>query len=142
MGWIEDIRSRKSHPQPSPTAFTDAAMQRWRALGEELRQDVEEFNSHQHGASFEQPGEGSYRVTNSQSGLILDLAADFDARIVRYDYRRLNDNSAGAPEGGMISMRQRPNGLVEFYSADERLTSEETRQILLEPILFPPQLAA
>ncbi|HYX52964.1 MAG TPA: hypothetical protein VE783_05900 [Candidatus Limnocylindrales bacterium] len=142
MGWIEEIRSRKPDTDATPTAFNDAAMRRWRALGEELRQDVTEFSSQQKGAEFEQPSESSYRVTNSQSGLILDLTADFEARVVRYDYRPLNDNSVGAPEGGMLSMRQRQNGRVEFYSADERLTSEETRQVLLEPVLFPPQLAA
>ncbi len=142
MGWIEEIRSRKPDAKTTTTAFDDAAMQRWRALGEELGQDVNEFNSQQKGADFEQPSESSYRVTNPLSGLVLDLAADFDARVVRYDYRRLNDNSTGAPEGGMLSMRQRQNGRVEFYSADERLTSEETRQVLLEPVLFPPQLAA
>jgi hypothetical protein len=142
MGWIEEIRSRKSGSRTEPAGFVDAAMQRWRALGEELRQDVAEFNSQQTGADFEPASETNYRVTNSQSGLLLNLTADFDARVVRYDYRRLNDNSAGAPEGGMLSMRQRQNGRVEFYSADERLTSEETRQVLLEPVLFPPQLAA
>lgn len=142
MGWIDEIRSRKTQTNATPAAFKDAALQRWRALGEELRQDVTEFNSQQKGADFEQPSESSYRITNSQSGLILDLTADFEARVVRYDYRPLNANTAGAPEGGMLSMRQRQNGRVEFYSADERLTSEETRQVLLEPVLFPPQLAA
>jgi hypothetical protein len=39
-------------------------------------------------------------------------------------------------------MRQSRRGTVDFYSADERLTSEETRQVLLAPVLFPPQLAA
>jgi RNase H-fold protein (predicted Holliday junction resolvase) len=42
----------------------------------------------------------------------------------------------------MLSMRQSRRGDVEFYSADERLTSEETRQVLLEPLLFPRQSSA
>ena len=50
--------------------------------------------------------------------------------------------AAGVPEGGMLSMRQSRRGTVEFYSADERLTSEETRQVLLEPLLFPKQSSA
>jgi hypothetical protein len=65
--------------------------------------------------------------------------ADFDNRNVRYDYSAINQQSAGVPEGGMLSMRQSRRGAVEFYSADERLTSEETRQVLLEPMLFPKQ---
>jgi len=39
-------------------------------------------------------------------------------------------------------MRRNRAGSVEFYSADERLTSEETRQVLLEPMLFPKKSAA
>jgi hypothetical protein len=31
---------------------------------------------------------------------------------------------------------------VEFYSADERLTPEETREVLLQPVLLPPSMAA
>jgi hypothetical protein len=58
---------------------------------------------------------------------------------VRYTYSALNQRSAGVPEGGMLSMRHSPSGQVEFYSADERLTSEETRHVLPEPMLFPRQ---
>jgi hypothetical protein len=70
------------------------------------------------------------------------LTADFGNHTVRYDYSAINQRSAGVPEGGMLSMRQSRSGTVEFYSADERLTSEETRQVLLEPLLFPKLPAA
>ena len=94
------------------------------------------------GADLTTVGENQYRFKNSVSGLEVTLTADFENRNVRYSYSAINERSAGVPEGGILSMRQSRRGAVEFYSADERLTSEETRQVLLEPLLFPKQSAA
>ncbi len=146
MGWIKDQLHRDSRQSlqngPQEQQFTDAARERWRKLSEELRSDVAEFNSYRSGAEFSQDDENTMRIRNGDSGLELTLTADFDNQNVRYNYAALNSRSAGAPEGGMLSMRQCRGGRVEFYSADERLTSEETRQVLLEPMLFPKQSAA
>ncbi len=122
--------------------FLTAARKRWEKLEEELRADVAEFNSGDGRADFSQSGADQFRVANSRSGLQLLITADFDARTVRYDYDQMNAKSAGAPEGGMLSMRQTHSGAVEFYSADQQLTSEETREILLQPLFLPPQMAA
>ena len=122
--------------------FADAARQRWQQLAEELQTDVSVFNSRQGGADFSQTSVNQFRVSNLTTGLELILTADFFGRIIRYDYQQMNDKSAGVPEGGMLSMRQSRHGEVEFYSADERLTSEETREVLLEPVLFPPEMVA
>jgi hypothetical protein len=146
MGWIQDYRrqaSQDSHPQQDvETQFAAAARSRWQELGDELRADVAEFNKQGTGADLAVEGEDSYRVRNSGSGLELVLKADFNNHSASYDYAAINQRSAGVPEGGMLSMRQSRRGNVEFYSADERLTSEETRQVLLEPLLFPKQSAA
>jgi hypothetical protein len=147
MSWIQDHLRQQSqetsqNEPPQERQFSAAARERWQKLGEELRSDVEEFNAHQSGADFFQDNDDTMRVRNSSSGLELTLAADFENHAVRYNYTALNQRSAGAPEGGMLSMRQGRSGSVEFYSADERLTSEETRQVLLEPMLFPRQSAA
>jgi len=145
MGWIENHLRRNSGTtgEDNPeTEFAGQARQRWVALGEELRADVAEFNSHHGGADVSQPADNQYVVSNSVSGLQLTITADFDARTISYQYSQINDRSAGVPEGGMLSMRQSRRNNVEFYSADERLTSEETREVLLEPVLFPPELAA
>ena len=145
MGWIQDYRrqsSQSSHDlQDAESQFAAAARSRWRELGDELRADVAEFNKQGTGAELAVEGEDTYRVRNSSSGLELVLKADFDNHSVSYDYAAINQRSAGVPEGGMLSMRQSRRN-VEFYSADERLTSEETRQVLLEPLLFPKQSAA
>jgi hypothetical protein len=146
MGWIQDHRHQKSQNsdhQPDPESqFAAAARSRWLELGDELRADVAEFNKNGADADVETESEDQYRVQNSGSGLELVLTADFANHSVRYDYTAINQRSAGVPEGGMLSMRQSRRGDVEFYSADERLTSEETRQVLLEPLLFPKQPAA
>jgi hypothetical protein len=145
MGWIDDRRqsSQASHPQQdSESQFAAAAHSRWLKLGNELRADVAEFNKQGTGAELAMEGEDTYRVRNSGSGLELVLKADFGNHSVSYDYAATNQQSAGVPEGGMLSMRQSRRGDVEFYSADERLTSEETRQVLLEPLLFPKQSSA
>ena len=146
MGWIQDYRRQGSqdsqHQQDSETQFSAAARSRWLELGDELRADVAEFNKQGTGAELATEGEDTYKVRNSSSGLELVLKADFDNHSASYDYTAINQRSAGVPEGGMLSMRQSRRGDVEFYSADERLTSEETRQVLLEPLLFPKQPAA
>jgi hypothetical protein len=147
MGWIQERLRQKSHslsedPQDQEGRFGAAARARWQKLGEELNSDVAAFNSHKSGAEFAQEDDDRFRVRNSRSGLQLTLTADFENHTVRYDYSALDQQNAGVPEGGMLSMRQARNGEVEFYSADERLTSDETRQVLLEPMLFPKRSSA
>jgi hypothetical protein len=140
MGWIQDHLRQTSHKSNEPDKerqFAQAARTRWLELGKELRADLAEFNLRSSGAELATEGDNEYRVRNSNSGLELALAADFDNHTVRYAYTAINQRSAGVPEGGMLSMRQSSKGAVEFYTADERLTSEETRQVLLEPLLFP-----
>lgn len=147
MTWIENYRRRSSEKnqqseQNQELQFRNAAQERWRLLGQELKADVAEFDVQKQQASFAAEGENLYRVRNSTSGLELTLRADFDNSIVRYEYAAINDHTAGVPEGGILSIRKSSRGSAEFYTADERLTSEETRQVLLEPVLFPPQMAA
>ena len=148
MGWIQNrLRTHSLKPGQSPNDnpelhFAEAARRRWQQLGEELESDLSEFNSHEKGASFANPNQDEFRISNSDAGLEIIITADFDAHIVRYEYLALNRKSAGTPEGGMLSMRQSRRGTVEFYSADERLTPEEARQVLLEPVLFPTKMAA
>ena len=126
-----------ANPISNEAAFADAARQHWRRLGEELQADVAEFNRGGGSASFSAPRSGEYRVTNPVAGLEMRVEADPDAHIARYDFLRTNNHSAGAPEGGILSMRIGANG-VEFYSADIPLTASEARKLLLDPVLTPP----
>ena len=141
MSWKEQQLRRKPQVTADENTFGAAARTRWGRLAEELRADVAAFNARQSGAEFVRESETVFRVSNSAAGLELRLAADFENRNVRYDYSALNQQSAGVPEGGMLSMRQVDNGAVEFYSADEQLTPIETCNILLEPVQFPKRCA-
>lgn len=121
--------------------FQEQAQRRWRQLGKELQVDVADLDQRGGGALFAQPDRAQYRVTNAASGLELSVVADFVAETVRYQYTPVADLNAGTPEGGILSMRECEGGTVEFYSADRRLTSEETRRVLLEPLLPPAEAA-
>jgi hypothetical protein len=142
MGWIEELRRKNQATSQPQDQFAEAARRRWAELGEELKADVAEFNNRGEAAEYSEFAGNHYQVRNPTAGLQIDLIADIQERVVRYAYSPLSTATAGVPEGGMLSIRQSRSGGAEFYSSDERLTSEETRQILLEPVLFPPQMAA
>lgn len=126
-----------ANPISNETAFADAARVHWHQLGQELQADVADFNRAGGSASFSAPRAREYRVTNPVVGLEMRVEADPDAHIARYDFMRTNDQSAGAPEGGILSMRMGASG-VEFFSADVPLTASEARKLLLDPVLTPP----
>jgi len=127
-----------ANPVKSERVFADAAVEHWRQLGEELQADVDEFKRRDGHGSLSQPVPNEYRVTNSSSGLEVRIVADTQNHIVRYDFRRMNDKSAGVPDGGILSMRLGRNG-VEFYSSDQPLTAREARSLLLDPVLSQPE---
>ena len=103
MGWIQDYRrqtSQDSDHQPDPESqFAAAARGRWRELGDELRADVAEFNKQGTDVDLSVHGEDTYQVRNSSSGLELELKADFENHTASYDYKAINQRSAGVPEG-------------------------------------------
>jgi hypothetical protein len=127
-----------ANPVKSERVFADAAVEHWRQLGEDLQADVDEFKRREGHGSLSEPAPNEYRVTNSSSGLEVRIVADTQNHIVRYDFRRMNDNSAGVPEGGILSMRLGQNG-VEFYSSDQQLTAREARSLLLDPVFSQPE---
>src|SRR5689334_10853817 len=100
MGWIQNrLRTHSDKAAQSSTdnlevGFTEAARRRWQQLAEELRADLAEFSSHQKSAAFAHPNENEFRISNSESGLEITIAADFDAHIVRYQYSALNKKTA------------------------------------------------
>lgn len=126
-----------ANPINNEAQFAQAAVQHWQRLGQELHADVEQYNQGGGSASFSQPSANEYRVSNSDSGLAVMIVADPDDHIVRYDFVRTNNQSAGAPEGGMLSMRMGKAG-VEFYSSDQPVKAEEARGLFLDPVLNPP----
>lgn len=142
MSSIQKNQRQTPHASSEKDRFTAAARARWQKLAEELKADVAAFNTRQSGAEFVPQDENRYGVVNSSAGLELTLTADFQNRNVRYEYAALKEQSAGVPEGGILSMRQTPDGGVEFYSADEQLTSKQTCNVLLDPLQFPGRACA
>jgi hypothetical protein len=143
MSWVtEEARERSPHSgiRAESTAeqiFDQATARRWQELVNELRQDVDDFNSEGGSASFTQPSGAWASIACATTGITLHINADLAGRAVRYDY--VSDGRAvAAPEGGILSLRLSRYRRAEIYSADEHLTSEEARRLLLEPVFFPP----
>lgn len=128
-----------ANPINDEGSFAQAALAYWRLLGQELRQDVEQFNQRGESASFSRISDHEYRISNSKSGLEVRIIADSQDHIARYDFIRTGDQSAGAPVGGILSMRLGQSG-VNFYSSDQPLTGKEARALLLDPVLNPPAM--
>src|SRR5690349_14153115 len=127
-----------ANPINNEAQFTQAAFEHWQRLGQELKADVEQFNADGGSAAFSQSSENEYRVSNSDSGLAVIVVADPADHIVRYYFVRRNNLSAGAPEGGMLSIRMGKAG-VEFYSSDQPVNANEARGLFLDPVLNPPE---
>jgi hypothetical protein len=140
--WIEEEFQRRAQPSAETldeTArevhFQKAAQATWDRLVSDLKGDLQEFNREAGGAEFSHSGPLGLRV--SRARLTLVVTADLANHIIRYDYQSDDTRATAAPEGGMFSLRPSRFGRVDIYSADERLTDEETRRMLLEPVLFP-----
>ncbi len=142
MNWvIEEARERSPHGAPHPEStldqsFDKAAARRWQELTAELRQDVDDFNSEGGSAAMTETSSIAVSIACATTGITLHLSADLPGRVLHYDYS--SDGAAAAPEGGILTLRLSRYRRAELYSADEHLTSEEARRLLLEPVFFPP----
>lgn len=125
-----------ANPINNEGKFAQAAVEHWQRLGQDLQADVEQFNGDGGSASFSKRSANEYRVSNSDSGLAVIIVADPNDHVIRYDFVRTNNQSAGTPEGGILSMRMGTFG-VEFYSSDQPVDAEQARGLLLDPVLKP-----
>ncbi len=148
MGWIEQeyrdrINSRQSEISESERerAFEQAELQRWRQLVHDLEGDLAEYNKQGGSATLTRQSDIEIRITDKNNALTLTLRADVEGHTIHYDYGSTNSRVA-SPEGGIFAIRRSRWGSPELYSADQRIHNEGARRILLEPILFPPEVAA
>ena len=143
MGWIADqfesrVTSQSNEHSGEPTAegsFDVKAEQTWANLMDGFRQDVEEFQRLNGDADFKQISDLSCRISNPAAHVAALVTADMAAQTIQYTYEPEGADTA-VPEGGVLSLRPSEHW-VEVYSADQRLTSEQARQLILEPLLFP-----
>ena len=144
MGWVTEAFKKRIPPRTRETqdrqrldnSFESQEQKKWAELLKHLEHDTEEFRRLDGNAEFKQPSEYQCRISNSESGIALLLAADMNAHSLHYEYEAEQKNVA-VPEGGFLSLRAVSSG-VGLYSADQQLTTEQACRLLLEPLLFPP----
>lgn len=102
---------------------------------QEFQADVAEFRQLNGDATFEQVSEWQCRVTNNIAHLAAVITADPELHVLRYNYQSESPTTA-APEEGILTFRPSGNA-VRTYSSDQRLSLEQVRALILEPVLFP-----
>jgi hypothetical protein len=143
MGWIADqFESRapsqsteNSNESSAENSFEVKAEDTWTKLMDGFRQDVDEFQRLNGDADFKQISDSSCRISNPRAHVAALVTADMSAETIQYTYEP-EDADTAVPEGGVLSLRPCEHW-VELYSADQRLTSDQARQLILEPLLFP-----
>jgi hypothetical protein len=139
MGWITQEFCSRRPPQPSqasPQALQQAVANSWLELRDGLQADVAEFNRWGGVAVFEAASGEQVVISEPASGLQVRVTADLSARNLRYEFEALRDE-VPAPEGGFFSIHISSQGQAELFSADQPLTGEQARRVLLQPVLFP-----
>lgn len=144
MGWVTENFKKRMHlrssddkdEQSQDDSFESQANRKWTELLKELEHDTEEFRRLDGKAEFKQPSQYQCRISNSEAGVALLVAADMNAHSLHYEYEAEQKNVA-VPEGGFLSLRP-GDSQVAFYSADQQLTTGQACRLLLEPLLFPP----
>ena len=142
LTWIEaELHRLRGVAQLDDTArelvFQKAAQSTWEQLMRDARADVEEFNRSGNEVEFTETSPLGFHVTRAAVELV--VAADLANHSIRYDYH--SEKAEASPEGGIFSLRLSRYGRVHLYSADERLSAEEARRMLLEPVLFPENIS-
>jgi hypothetical protein len=141
MGWVENEyqnRRRDNNEQPESAAevqFESREHRVWSELAQGLEADLKEFSSVGGDAVVERISDTECRVANPKSGIAVTLDADLAGRAIRYNYEPESEKTA-VPEGGVLTMRTSERA-TDLYSADQRLSNEEARRLMLEPLLFP-----
>lgn len=143
MGWVEEQFERRmqaSERVPTDQAelerrFEALAEQRWCELVGGLQEDVDEYRRLGGDADFRPISESEYYISNYASGAAAKIVVDLSAHTIQYTFESEKQDVA-VPEGGFFSIRRSGRG-AELYSADQRISPEQARRMILEPILFP-----
>lgn len=138
MGWVEDKYADGTQPKSARANSPEAdlrADQKWLELVNGLQADVEGFSRLSSHANFQKISETEYRVSNPTAGIAATVTADLAAQMIRYVYEPEGENVA-VPEGGVLTLRT-SGGSARLFSADQQLSSEQARRLVLEPLFFP-----
>jgi hypothetical protein len=141
MGWADLFHKHSSHQgarekQSAADSPESLVTLKWNELVRGIEQEVEEFGRLHKKPDFKQASDFQYRISNSEIGVALLLTADIPAGAIHYEYEA-EEKNVPVPEGGFLSLRTVACA-VALYSADQQLTTEQARRMILEPLLFPP----
>lgn len=141
MGWVADqFDNRKGQQEEKSESFAEStfeerAARKWENLVKSFEKDVTEFRMRGGDANFKQVSSDQCRISNVGANIAAVVTADVPAHTVSYTYEPDHEPTA-VPEEGVLTMRGSGNA-VELYSADQRLTLEQARRLILQPLLFP-----
>ena len=144
MGWIEEQFERRvrteslasSGQNPLEMRFEALASDKWQDLLRGLEHDIDEYRRLGGDADFTQVSDQQCRITNPDPGVTAEVTADPTAHTIQYTFTSAAANTA-VPEGGFFSIRRSGGKGAELYSADQRVSDEQARRMILEPLLFP-----
>lgn len=137
MSWIEDKYDKGTHSQEGQgsSPAQQPAEREWSELLNGLELDAKDFSRLGGKANFERVSDTECRISNPVANISAILIEDPGSQIIRYTYTPDVENVA-VPEGGVLTVRVSGNS-AHFYSADQQLTREQARRLILEPLLFP-----
>ncbi len=142
MGWVEEqFERRVQDPEqpnqtPAETRFELLVERAWSELIRGLQSDAEEYRRLGGDVASAQIADNQWRITNVGAGIAALLTADPSAHTVQYTYQAERSGIA-VPEGGVFSMRRAGPDRAALYSSDQRISTEQARRMVLEPLLFP-----
>ena len=141
-GWVNDRFDNRTSTavevdaeKAAELSFEARAQRKWDDLVEGFENDVQEYRSRDGSADFDKPTGTECRISSTASRIAVIVTIDFSAHTVHYVYEP-GDLDVAVPEEGVFTLRPAANS-VEIYSADERLSSDAARRMVLEPLLFP-----
>ncbi len=143
MSWISDRLKNRSgfkkkraiRQSRGDTLFEKRAAQCWIRLTDGLQWDAKQLQRNNGEASFKQLSDYECRISSPSAKIAVVVNADLAARTISYSYEPQQTNIA-VPEPGLLALREGRNS-VELYSADQRLSPEQARRMILEPLLSP-----
>jgi hypothetical protein len=143
MGWVEkkfqDQRDsggqQNAEARAAEDRFQQKAKDKWAELLRGFEGDVAEFRRITGRADFEQNGDSECRIASPQARIAVLVTADLPQHAIRYSYEP-EDASTAVPQEGILTLRS-SGSLVELFSADQQMSTEQARKLVLEPLLFP-----
>jgi hypothetical protein len=140
MIWIADrlrkqTDSKESGAQSVQRRYDSEAGRLWSRFVQGVERDLGAYRQQKGNADLQRVSKFECRVSNPAANTAVTVAADMSDQTIRYAYEPLAKDSA-VPEEGILTIRK-SGRLLELYSADQRLTLEEARRLILEPLLFP-----